>query len=78
MIIILFLLNDVDGNTFAEEKLAFEIYQDVFVRIGKLPYYPEFSVLKGRIKLPKGKIRLGKYKNFPASLEKNISIINFK
>lgn len=78
MIIVLFLLKDIDSNTFAEEKLAFDIYQDVFREIGKLSYYPEISIAKGRIRIPKGqKVRIGKYKNFPKSFEKVIVIKQF-
>ncbi|MBS3094945.1 hypothetical protein J4474_04725 [Candidatus Pacearchaeota archaeon] len=78
MIIILFLLKDIDSNTFAEEKLAFDIYQEIFREIGKLPYYPEISIDKGRIQIPSGqKVRIGKYKNFPESLEKTIVLKQF-
>lgn len=78
MIIVLFLLKDIDSNTFAEEKLAFEIYQDVFREIGKPSYYPEISLAKGRVRIPKGqKVRIGKYKNFPKSFEKVIVIKQF-
>lgn len=78
MAIILVLLKDLDNNTFAEEKLAFDIYQDVFREIGKPPYYPEISIAKGRVAIPPGqKVRIGKYKNFPKSLEKTISLKQF-
>lgn len=73
--LVLFLLYEIDNNIFAEEKLAFVIYQRVFKEIGKSPYYPEVSIKTGRVKLIKGETyRIGRYKNFPKSLEKTIEI----
>jgi len=72
--LVLFLLDEIDSDRFAEEKLAFEIYQRTFLEIGKLPYYPSVSVESGRIR-PKGTYRLGEYKDYPKSLEKTIKII---
>ncbi|MEM4703217.1 MAG: hypothetical protein QXP53_01920 [Candidatus Pacearchaeota archaeon] len=56
--LVLFLLYEIDSNFFAEERLAFTSFERVFHDIGKLPYYPEESIKKGRIKL-KGKYRIG-------------------
>lgn len=74
--LILFLLYDIDNNLFAEEHLAYKIYQRVFKEIGKLPYYTETSIKSGRTKPPKGEsYRIGKYENFPKSLKKKIVIV---
>lgn len=77
-VIVLFLLYAIDNNTFAEEKLAFAVFQQVFREIGQLPYYLENDVKQGRIILPKGKCRLGVYKNYPISYRKDIKIIEVK
>ncbi len=54
-IISLFILDDVDGNRFGEEKFSVETYQAVFKAIGNLPYYPHIFVLTSRYK-PKEKV----------------------
>ena len=75
LVILLLLLNAVDNNTFAEEKFSFIIYERVFKEIGKLPYYPEVSIKKGRTKPPKETYRIGIYKNLEKSFDKKIKII---
>lgn len=72
---VLFLLDEIDSNRFAEEKISFDIYQRVFKEIGKLPYYPEVSIKSRRVQPPKGAYRVGKYKDFPKSLDKKIEIV---
>jgi hypothetical protein len=74
--LVLFLLYEIDSNIFAEEKLAFEMFQRVFEEIGELPYYPLISIKSGRVK-PKGKCRVGIYINYPKSLEKRIEVREF-
>jgi len=73
--IILFLLNALDNNTFAEESFSFNIYQRVFKEIGKLPYYPEVSIISKRVRPPKETYRVGVYKNREKSFDKKIKII---
>ncbi len=58
--IILLLLNRLDNNTLAEEKLSFNIYQRVFKEIGKPPYYPEHIISSGRAHAPRQEYRVGK------------------
>ena len=75
-LLILFLLEDIDNDTFAEEKLSFKIFQRVFEELGKLPYYPQVSIINKRLKLEKGKTyRIGKYTNYPTSYDKEIITI---
>lgn len=75
-LLILFLLNEVDSNRFAEEKMAFYIYQRVFKEMGKMPYYPEYSIKKWRVNLPDEPYRVGIYKNPGRSFDKKIKIIH--
>lgn len=75
--IILFLLNALDNNTFAEESFSFNIYQRVFKEIGKLPYYPEVSIISRRVRPPKETYRIGVYKNWEKSFDKKIEIVKF-
>ena len=74
--LVLFLLQEIDNNTFAEEQLAFSVYQIIFKRLGNLPYFSELDLKEKRVKIPKsGKYRVGIYKNYPKSVEKDIKII---
>jgi hypothetical protein len=75
LVTLLFLLNSVDNNTFSEEKFAFDIYQTTFKEIGKLPYYPEPSIISNRVRPSEKIYRIGKYKNLEKSFEKIIEII---
>jgi len=74
--LVLFLLYDIDGNIFAEEKLAFSSFERAFKEIGKLPYYPEESIKSGRVK-PKGKYRVGVLLN-KETLKREIHMVEFK
>jgi hypothetical protein len=76
--LVLYSLYEIDTNTFAEEKLAFHIFQPVFKNIGKLPYYPLVSIKGRRMKPPKGKCRIGIHENYPKSLKKEIKVMEFK
>jgi hypothetical protein len=80
-LLVLFLLEEIDSEIFAEDKLAFLIYEPVFKRIGKLPYYPEVSIKSGRVKisgLNGQKYRIGIYTDYPKSLNKKIIVSNIK
>jgi hypothetical protein len=72
--LVLFLLYDIDSNFFAEEQLAYHVFQPVFKEVGGLPYYTEISLKNRRVKLSKGKYRIGVYTNYPKTFEKRIEI----
>lgn len=71
----LILAKDVDSNLFLAKKMAYEGPQEVFRTIGKLPYYPEIAIADKRVKEPEGSYRIGVYKNYPHSFEKEIKIV---
>ncbi|MDO8584208.1 MAG: hypothetical protein Q7R83_03465 [bacterium] len=62
--LILVLLYEIDGNYFAEEKLAFENAQISFHAIGKLSYYPSYALAHHRVHPPKNiPYRTGTYRD---------------
>jgi len=72
---ILTLLKEVDSNVFLAEKLGYQNPQQVFQAIGKLQYYPEVAITKRWAKEPQENYRIGVYKDYPSSLEKEIKIV---
>lgn len=58
-VLALFILGDVDGNRFGEERFAIDTYQDVFSAIGKEHYYPSHYLEGGRYKPPVQDYRTG-------------------
>src|SRR3989344_819020 len=71
---ILELIRIIDSNQFLATKIAFESPQEVFRSIGRLNYYPSFAVKNKTRDLPP-RYRLGVYKDYPHSLNKEIKII---
>ena len=72
---ILRLLNEVDSNEFLAKKLAYQNPQQIFQAIGKLKYYPEMAIINKWAKEPQENYRIGVYKNYPHSFEKEIKIV---
>jgi hypothetical protein len=64
------LLHEIDSNLFLAKHIAYEDPQYVFTAIGKLPYYPETAVKM--IKQFPPAYRVGVYKNYPRSYEKEV------
>jgi len=54
------LLFDLDSNRFLARQLAYETPQQVFMNIGKLPYYPEDAFIAYKNKNPTRPYRLGR------------------
>jgi len=73
--LILNLLHEVDSNLFLAKHLAYESPQNVFMSIGKLPYYPETILNAGVVKNPKTPYRVGVYLDLASSLKKKIKTI---
>ncbi len=75
----LFLLDEIDRNKLNEYDISFNNFNLLLINLGKLPYYLETDIKSGRVKPDLTKpYRLCKYKDFPNSLEKSITIINPK
>lgn len=74
---ILFLIHEVDSNSFLAYQLSYESPQDIFASIGKLPYYPAqaFKTYK-KFKNLKKPYRVGYYKNKSDLEDKEIKIVS--
>lgn len=73
--LILVLLYEIDGNFFAEEKLAFDNVQMVFQAIGKLDYYPSYALRQNRIHDLKKPYRTGTFKDIANPQAREIKTI---
>jgi len=73
--LVLVLLYEVDSNVFLEELLAYENSQQIFRAIGTMKYFPHHALKNQRIKAPEEDYRVGVFKDYPHSLEKEIKII---
>jgi hypothetical protein len=71
---VLRLLSDLDSNRYLASKLSFKTPQYVFMAIERLPYYPERAISNKWVH-PKKPYRVGIYKNYPDSFDKDIKII---
>ena len=71
---ILKLLYDLDNNRYLADKLGYKTPQRVFESIDKLPYYPETAIKNNWAKAEKP-YRVGVYKNYPKSFDKDIKIV---
>ena len=49
--------------------------QNVFTGIGRLPYFPQYVLEQNRVKNLPETYRIGIYKNYPQSREKEIRIV---
>ena len=72
---IMILIHEIDTNLFLSNQLSFEDPQQVFYGIGRDYYYPEYSIKKGYAKPSSDVYRIGIYKDFPNSLEKEIKLV---
>lgn len=75
VILILFLIRDLDLYIWNEQTFGWDVFQDIFKSMGKLPYYPAESIESGRVYTLEKEYRLGRYVDFPKSTERKIEII---
>ena len=73
--LILVLIRDLDLYVWNEKTFSFEIFENVFIAIGQLPFYPAESIQKGRVRPVENEYRLGTYVDFPRTLERKIEVI---
>jgi len=74
IILILFLIRDLDLYTWNETTFAFDIFENIFKSIGQLPYYPAESITKGRVHPVDTEYRIGTLIDFPKSFDRKIEI----
>ncbi|GEM_PF-854975 len=73
--LVLVLLHEVDSNVFLEEKLAYENTQQIFLALGTMKYIPHHAFQNKRVKEPEEDYRVGEFKDYPNSLEREIKVI---
>ena len=73
--LILVLIRDLDLYVWNEKTFSFEIFENVFIAIDQLPFYPAESIQKGRVRPVENEYRLGTYVDFPKTLERKIEVI---
>ncbi|HCH59718.1 MAG TPA: hypothetical protein DEV73_03870 [Candidatus Zambryskibacteria bacterium] len=72
---IMTLVYEIDSNIFLSKQLEYNDPQQVFEGIGRMNYYPKSAIDKGDAKPKTDTYRIGIYKDYPNSLEKEIKII---
>lgn len=74
--VVLNILYQVDNNIFLEEKLAYQNTQEVLRAINVSPYFPEESIGMGRVSKLSGEYRIGRFKDYPHSMEREVRLVN--
>lgn len=74
VVLLLLLIRDLDLYIWNERTFGFEVEANLFRSIGKLPYYPEESITKGRIHATEPEFRVGVFIDYPRSSERRIEI----
>ncbi len=69
------LLYQIDGNLFSEEKMTFLNSQIIFVSIGKLNYFPAYTIKQRRVSRLVPPYRTGVFKNPAEPLPAEIKIV---
>lgn len=59
IVLILLIIRAIDLYVWNEETFSFSAYEEVLHSIGELPYYPEESIRKGRIRPREREYRVG-------------------
>ena len=74
-VLILSLIRDLDLYIWNEKSFGYDIFEQVFVAIGQKPYYPQESIMKGRIRPDESEYRLGILLDPGQNLERKIEVI---
>ncbi|MDO8598817.1 MAG: hypothetical protein Q7S02_01800 [bacterium] len=76
VILLLLLIRDLDLYIWNERTFGFEMEMNLFHSIGELPYYPEESIVRGRVHPPESVFRVGVFVDYPRSNVRKIEIRN--
>lgn len=74
IVLVLLLIRDLDLYIWNEKTFGFDIFENVLRAIGKLPYYPEESIKKGRIQVTEKEYRVGVCLDYPKCLTRRIEV----
>jgi hypothetical protein len=76
-VIMLFILRELDNLRWQENARIWAPFQQLFVDLGFLPYYPDVTLTTGRIKPRFGKLRIATYPHpYPSIVGKRVRIVN--
>lgn len=76
IVLILILIRDIDQYTWNERTFGFEVFENVFLAIGKLPYYPAEALQQKLVTAHKGSYRLGTLIHPSRGYERDITTIS--
>src|SRR3989344_1152592 len=68
----LLVIRDLDLYIWNEKTFGYDIFENVLRAVGKLPYYPEESIKKGRIRPAEKEYRVGICLDYPSCLTRRI------
>src|SRR3989344_310082 len=72
VVLVLLLIRDLDLYIWNEKTFGYDIFENVLRAVGKLPYYPEESIKKGRIRPAEKEYRVGICLDYPSCLTRRI------
>lgn len=76
IVLILFLIRDLDLYRWNEKTFGYDIFENVLRSIGQLPYYPAESLKDGRTRPSEKEYRVGTWIDFPKSFDRKVEIHN--
>lgn len=74
IVLILLLIRDLDLYIWNEKTFGYDIFENIFLAIGLLPYYPLESVEKGRVHPTEPKYRVGVLIDYPKTSRRKIEV----
>ncbi len=74
VVLLLLLIRDLDLYLWNEQTFGWDVFQNIFKSINQLPYYPAESIESGRVHTKEKEYRVGRYVDFPKSMERRIEI----
>lgn len=74
IVLILFLIRDLDLYIWNEKTFGFDIFENVLKSLGQLPYYPAESLADGRVCPSENEYRVGIALDYPRDLERKIEV----
>lgn len=74
LVLVLLLIREIDLYMWNEKTFAVDVFENVFIAIGQLPYYPSYLIDVGRVMPEEKEYRVGVYKDYPRSLERTMEI----
>ncbi len=74
IVLVLLLIRDLDLYIWNEKTFGYDIFENVLKAVGELPYYPEESIKKGRIRPTEKEYRVGICLDYPKCLTRRVEV----